>query len=118
MSWDRVLECFADRPNPEAVINRLTKEWAERYGVPFVPIGPDTKITREVWSHKTLDMIFGAMAEIQPLLITDEKPRRMDGPLVSVFFGANRMGQIDGRRRANLWRNIPGQYEVLILCGY
>ena len=118
VSWGRVLTCFSDRHDAMAVIRRLSNEWADRYGLDWPQFGHQTPVNRETWAHDRVGRHLDALALLVPELITDLPPRRMTGPLVLIDFGQGRVGQIDGRRRANLWRDIPGQYEVLrIIAG-
>lgn len=118
VTWDSVLACFADRKAPEAVIHRLASEWARRYGIKYQPIGRQSPVTAEYWPGRAVGEHLDTLARIVPEMITDQKPRRMGGPLVLVDFGQGRIGQIDGRRRANVWRDMPGMHEVLIVCAY
>lgn len=115
MTWAAVLEAFADRGDPQAVIHRLSAEWAERYGVPYQPIGPRNRIRREVWDHHRVGAHLDRLAARVPAMLTTQLPRRFGGALVVVDFGQGRVGQIDGRRRANFWRHVPGQYDVIIV---
>ncbi|WP_420465618.1 hypothetical protein [Panacagrimonas sp.] len=118
MSFADVLRCFADRRDGFATVVRLTDEWADRYSVPRPVFGPDTPVRQEIWSAEQVGAHLDRLARIEPRMITDESPRRLYGPLVLVDFRHGRIGQIDGRRRANVWRHQPGQYGVLILCGF
>ena len=115
-SWASVLICFADRTDPMAVIRRLSNEWADRYGVDWPQFGHQIPVKRETWTHDRVGRHLDALALLVPELITDLEPRRMTGPLVLIDFGKGRVGQIDGRRRANRWRHLPGDYEVLRIC--
>ena len=118
VTWDDVLACFADRSDPAGTVNRLTAEWAGRYGATGRKIGPESRVTRSVWTAEQVGSHLDRLAKIVPALITDTPPRRLTGPLVLVDFGTGKIGQIDGRRRANVWRNMPGEYEVLTICAY
>lgn len=115
MTWAAVLEAFADRGDPEAVIHRLAGEWADRFGLPYRPIGSHCRIRQERWSHIEVGEHLDRLAKIVPAMLTTQMPRRFDGALVVVDFGQGRIGQIDGRRRANFWRHMPGQYDVLVV---
>lgn len=118
-TYAHVIECFTDRTHPQSVIERLVHEWAMRNNVVGYPTPcASMPVRHETWTHEQVGEHLDRLALLQPLLITDDKPRRMDGPLVLVDFGRGRIGQIDGRRRANIWRNTPGSYEVLTLCAY
>jgi hypothetical protein len=44
-----------------------------------------------------------------------DRPPRHDGGAMVLFEVAGKVGQLDGRHRANLWRKRPGVYDVLIL---
>lgn len=115
VSWADVVQCFADRSDPEDVIHRLAAEWAGRYGLPYSPLGPRCKIRRDQWTHHEVGAHLDRLAQMVPALITTTRPRRFGGALVLVDFGRGRIGQIDGRRRANWWRHVPGMYDVLIV---
>lgn len=117
VDWSDVLDCFADRHNPQSVIERLTNEWADRYGLPHPIVGRSSNVHLERWSHIGLGIHLDTIAKIQPLMITDQKPRWLSGRIVVVDFG-DAYGQIDGRRRANVWRHVPGTYEILVICAY
>lgn len=114
VAWAEVERCFADRHNPLAVIRRLSDEWADRFDLPQGILVK--RVERETWSAEQVGRHLDCLAQIEPRLITDQQPRRLDGPLVLIDFGKGRVGQIDGRRRANVWRHQPGRYEVLRIC--
>lgn len=116
MTFADVLRCFSDRRDAFATVVRLTDEWADRYRVARPVMGPDVPVLHTVWSAREVGEHLDRLAQLEPRLITGEPPRRLSGPLVLVDFGRGRIGQIDGRRRANVWRHVPGQYEVLRLC--
>lgn len=118
VGWADVLACFSDRVAKEAVIHRLSKEWADRFGIEYKPVGISSAVHHQTWNHIQVGEHLDRLAIIVPALITTDKPRRLDGPLVLIDFGNGNIGQIDGRRRANQWRNIPGNYDVLTLCAY
>ena len=113
---NRVLACFGDRGNPWGVIRRLATEWAGYYGLPAPMIGPHTQVRAEVWNGPQVRDHLHRLARLQPRLLTTDRPRRLDGPLVLIDFGQGRIGQLDGRRRANVWQHGHGEHEVLILC--
>lgn len=115
MIWADVLACFSDRAEPEGVIHRLAAEWAQRYGVAYRPIGAHSRVRCESWSSDEVGAHLDRLAKIVPALITTTQPRRFGGPLVVIDFGQGQIGQIDGRRRANFWRHVPGKYDVLIV---
>lgn len=115
MTWLAVLEAFADRGDPEAVIHRLAGEWADRFRLQYCPIGPHCRIRQESWSSVEVGWHLDRLAKIVPAMLTAQMPRRFDGALVVVDFGQGRVGQIDGRRRANFWRHMPGNYDVLVV---
>lgn len=118
MSWRDVIACFADRTDPVATIDRLANEWADRFGLPHPQFDGNTPVARETWDAEQIGEHLDALARIEPRLITNQQPRRLGGPLVIVDFGGGRIGQIDGRRRANVWRHTPGTYEVLRICAF
>lgn len=118
--WSDVLDCFADRSDPLATIQRLGSEWAERYYLnkPRLVFGPHMMVLREYWHGSRIDEHLENLAVMVPALITDLKPRRLSGALVIVDFAGGRIGQIDGRCRANVWRHIDRTFEVLRICAY
>ena len=118
--WSDVIACFSDRRNPLATIHRLSDEWAQHHDI--APRRPrydeNTMVQREWWSNERIDEHLTDLAQIVPALITELKPRWLLGAIVIIDFGAGKIGQIDGRRRANLWRHEKGIYEVLRICAY
>ena len=117
-NWPDVLACFADRSNPLSVIQRLGDEWAERHQLGSPSFGPHMPVLREWWPGERIDEHLKDLAVMVPALITDLKPRRLSGALVIVDFGGQRIGQIDGRRRANVWRHMNDVFEVLRICAF
>lgn len=111
-----MMACFSDRVNPPQVIARLIAEWADRLAVPKPPQQWTSTVHLEHWTHVEVGEHLDRLAILQPRIITTERPRRYTGPLVVIDFGGGRIGQIDGRRRANYWRNIVGSYPVLVIC--
>lgn len=113
-----LIACFADRSDPWSVIRRLTAEWAGYYGLPAPDVGPGTPVRRETWTGAQVREHLHRLAVIQPRLLTSDPPRWPNGPLVLIDFGEGRIGQLDGRRRANVWQHGNGKHEVLILCAF
>lgn len=118
VAWTEVLACFSDRRHPVSVIDRLVNEWADRFGLPHPRLAGIAPVSRETWTAEQVGAHLDRLAVIEPRLITNQLPRRLTGPLVIVDFGQGRVGQIDGRRRANVWRNTPGEYGVLRICTF
>jgi hypothetical protein len=98
------------------VISRLVDEWAQRYGVPVPADRWAAVVHVEQWTHIEVGAHLDRLAKIVPAMLTTDKPRWYTGPLVVIDFGQGRIGQIDGRRRANYWRNVEGTYPVLRIC--
>lgn len=119
-NWADVLACFADRKEPLAVIQRLGNEWAEHYNLtrPIPTFGSHMVVVREHWPGHEIGEHLDKLAIIVPALITCQKPRRLSGAMVIVDFASERIGQIDGRCRANVWRGMRGLFEVLRICAY
>lgn len=118
VGWPDVLACFADRSSPIATIDRLVNGWADRFRLPHPRLAGIAPVQRETWTAEQVGAHLDRLAQIEPRMITDQQPRRLSGPLVIVDFGHGRIGQIDGRRRANVWRHTPGAYEVLRICAF
>jgi hypothetical protein len=118
MIWPEVVRCFADRRNPVYEIQRLSNHWCERYRIHSPTLGSHCEVVREHWDNHKLGAHLDEMARWAPNIITSMKPRRLKGPIVIVDYGKGRVGQLDGRRRANVWRHIQGTYEVLRICAY
>jgi hypothetical protein len=116
VTWREVLDCFSDRTSPIATIDRLANGWANRFKIPHPRLIGIAPVQRETWTAEEVGAHLDRIAVIEPRIITDQLPRRHSGPLVIVDFGQGRVGQIDGRRRANVWRHEPGSYEVLRIC--
>lgn len=111
--WNEVMYQFRDRADPIGVIHRLSEEWAVRFGLEYEPVGPHSHITKEKWGHEQVREHLERISRVEPRMRTDLRPRRLDGAIVLLDFGQGRVGQIDGRRRANVWKDRPGQYDIL-----
>jgi hypothetical protein len=91
-------------------IQRLADKHAAFFGLTPKPV--DGLVRAEYWSGEKLGVCVDALAGHR--FITDEKPRRADMPITAI----ERDGVtliIDGRKRANLWRNDPGPHPVLVI---
>lgn len=117
-SWHEVAALFPR----EADALRNAEGWAARYG--DVPRDyRRCRVVLEAWSHVELAALMEAMAEFEPRMTADwvngvnnaQLPPRVDGlPAALVRFG-ERFGMIDGKRRANRWSRVPGDYAVLVV---
>lgn len=105
---------FSRTERPLDMMNRLAQQWSPRFGVELPEITCDTPVRRESWTHLQVGEHLDRMVEICPKMVVDKMPRYNTGALILFEYGGH-VGQLDGRHRANLWRNIPGQYDVLIL---
>lgn len=117
-SWHEVAALFPT----EAHAIRNADGWAARYG--DVPREyRRCRVVLEAWSHSEIAALLAAMSEFEPRMTADwvdgmnnaQLPPRVDGlPAVLVRFG-ERFGMIDGKHRANRWKQTPGQYAVLVV---
>jgi hypothetical protein len=116
--WHEVVRLF---PTETDAI-RNADGWAARFKVPL-PNYRDAKVTLEAWDASELRAQMEWMSEYEPRMTVDMDgatnnatlPPRVDGlPAVVVKFG-NRYGMIDGKHRANRWKETPGLYAVLVV---
>lgn len=96
--------------------------WATRFGVERDRFTCG-QIQLESWSAEELAAAMDEMSAHEPRMTVDmvdgvnnaALPPRVDGlPAVVVRFG-DRIGMIDGKHRANRWKQTPGQYAVLVV---
>ncbi|MFZ2252613.1 MAG: class I SAM-dependent methyltransferase [Minisyncoccia bacterium] len=102
-----------------AIAKRLAARWTAHFGV--APINwRDKAIKAEYWSAERLASLLGAMSAdpvvggFENEIITDDPPRRTDGPL-TIIRSQGREALIDGRRRANIWAKGSGVHPVLVV---
>src|SRR5690554_55153 len=107
---DDVRRQFAWHRDGENAIVRLSRDWAGFYGVPWRnPI--NGKISAEYWTPQRIGTLLDRMADTPRTdgakneMHTSLKPYREDAPLTVVRFGGGMEALLDGRRRANKWRN-------------
>ena len=96
-------------------INRLASHWAPRLKEPIPQITTATPVTHEQWTHEQVGKHLDRMAKLCPAMIVRNPPKMDGGAIVLFRLPSGKIGQLDGRHRANLWRNCPGVYDVLIL---
>lgn len=96
--------------------------WAARLGVDPHRFSTG-QVKLESWSADELAEVMDEMSAVEPRMTVDmvdgvnnaALPPRIDGlPAVVVRFG-DRVGMIDGKHRANRWKQTPGQYAVLVV---
>jgi 2-polyprenyl-3-methyl-5-hydroxy-6-metoxy-1,4-benzoquinol methylase len=112
--WDDVVAQFSHDHGEDAWDNlkRLADKHAAFFGLPPNPMGVFVTVRAEYWSGEKLGACVDALAGHR--FITDVRPRRTDMPITAI----ERDGVtliIDGRKRANLWRNEPGPHPVLVI---
>lgn len=106
---------FAPKETPIQLMNRLAQHWAPRLGAKVPEITPEVRARKERWTHEQIDRHITKMAKLCPKMIVRQPPRFDKGPIVLFELADGQIGQLDGRHRCNLWRNRPGEYDVLIL---
>lgn len=109
--WADVEAAFSRAPGD--TIDKLVGHWAARIKVERPQLTPDTPLTVEWWTHQDLGAYVDQIARTDPGMVVTRKPRREDGPLIA-FKRDGRHGLVDGRCRANLWRDRPGVYPVIV----
>jgi hypothetical protein len=106
---------------PEMTRVRLN-EWAGRYGV-RAPVWERCSVRLEGWAASKIGEVLGEAARLQPRLLEEfvqgvnmaTTPPRVEGlPIAVVYFGQGRFGFIDGKHRANKWKQFPGTYAVYV----
>lgn len=118
-SWAEVLPIFFFHRDGVLAIQRLTNRWTRIFGLSRVDIYKGI-IKHEIWSHERIGQTLVDMQKQSDakkagqVVLTDEKPRYLEGPLV-VVQTQGRAFIIDGRRRANVWRTMEGNYPVIII---
>ena len=115
-NWHDVGECFRYHrgETPLQAANRLAQHWPPRLKVAVPEITAETPVRRERWTHEQVGQHLDRMVGLCGAMAVDRPPRHDGGALV-LFEVAGKVGQLDGRHRANLWRKRPGLYDVLIL---
>lgn len=78
----------------------------------------------EAWHSDRIGEVMSGMARVEPRMTWDVKdgvnnaalPPRVDGmPPVVIKFAGGKYGMIDGKHRANRWKNLPGTYAMLVV---
>ena len=110
--WQDVVNAFADRK--PGTLDTLAEHWSVRIGVDKPELKKGIPLTVEWWTHDRLGAYIDEIAKTDPAMIVTRKPRRTDGPLVA-FERDGKYGMVDGRCRANLWRNVPGVYPIIVM---
>jgi hypothetical protein len=118
-SWLEIANAFYG-PHGDRQCRENICGWADRYGVKSPP---EPEVALESWTDKELAEVMEAMSKVEPRVTVDmvkgvnnaTLPPRVDGlPIVLVKFG-DRYGIIDGKHRANKWKQVPGNYAVYII---
>jgi len=110
--WEDVVKAFSDRK--AGTLETLAEHWSARIGVDKPELKKGIPLTVEWWTHDRLGAYIDEIAKTDPAMIVTRKPRRTDGPLVA-FKRDGKYGMVDGRCRANLWRNVPGVYPLIVM---
>jgi hypothetical protein len=110
--WQDIAAAFIDRPS--GMLDKLAGHWSARIQVAKPQLKPGIPLTVEWWTHTALATYIDDIAKIDPAMVVTRKPRRDTGPLIA-FKRDQRYALLDGRYRANLWRNKPGLYPVIVM---
>jgi SAM-dependent methyltransferase len=121
-TWGDVLDQFANKKDPIGTIRRLTAVWVRRMAMPPVDMSENGVMVRACsWTHLQLGALLEKMLDLakkdptmRAELLTNERPAHQDRPLTILSAGGQYAG-IDGRRRMNIWKDIPGRYPVLLV---
>ena len=117
--WENILPLFFFHRDGVLAIQRLAREWTRLYGLRRVDVFQGT-VVNEKWSNRRIAGLLDQMQKIsdarsaQKHLRTVETPRHVEGSLVVVRTQGTEF-LIDGRRRANIWCTMPGQYAVWVI---
>ncbi|MCO7728495.1 hypothetical protein NJB93_18060 [Brucella intermedia] len=117
--WENILPLFFFHRDGVLAIQRLAREWTRLYGLRRVDVFQGT-VVNEKWSNRRIAGLLDQMQKTsdarsaQKRLRTVETPRHVEGSLVVVRTQGTEF-LIDGRRRANIWCNMPGQYAVWVI---
>lgn len=117
--WENILPLFFFHRVGVLAIQRLAREWTRLYGLRRVDVFRGN-VVREKWSNRRIGELLDQMQKVsdarsaQKQVRTEEAPRYVDGCLVVVRTQDTDI-LIDGRRRANVWCNMPGQYAVWVI---
>lgn len=119
-TWDDVLAQFQHHGHtPYFEMQRIACEW---FG--HVQPSPEThRVTSTYWPAADLVKVIDwmadqrdATAEPEDHYRTDLPPRFEDGPVTLLRGGPHRtLVVLDGRRRINRWRGLPGLFPVLLI---
>lgn len=117
-TWAKILPLFFFHRDGVLAIQRLTKRWTRICGLSKVDIYQGA-VSCEVWSQRRVKQLLVTMQSLsdenkgKAVVLTEEKPRHTDGPLVVVRTQGYEF-LIDGRRRANAL-NGDGKCTVWII---
>lgn len=107
-----VEKAFSNRA--PGTLDTLLGEWSTRIGVERPAADEVYPLTVEWWTHTMLGDYVDQIRKITPAFFTKRPPKREDMPIIA-FKRDGRYGMLDGRHRANLWRNTPGVYPVIVM---
>lgn len=105
---------YAFKERPFGTIERLLGHWSTRIGVKKPEYDKAFPLTVEWWTHTQLGDYVDLIAKTDPAMVVNRKPRQESLPLVA-FKRDGKYGLLDGRSRANLWRNRPGVYPLIVM---
>lgn len=115
--WHDVEAQFAHQP---VTLQTLADEWAERYGLQPQAM-QNLPVRCEYWGNDELGNAIDKMAEREPRLTREGSPHvatepyTHSAPITVLNFSEGRLGMVDGRHRADKWRNRPGRYPVFVV---
>lgn len=119
--WLDVVDRFEWHRDGAAAIKRLSDAWADAMGIAHIRDFSLARVTCENYDAERIGKLIDDLAAIPRAdgtanrMITNEQPMHDSGPLV-VVRTQGREFMIDGRRRANLWRNRSGElFQCLVV---
>lgn len=116
--WKDVVRQFQYHGHtPEHEMDRLAGDW-----VGHINLRQSTAVvSSEYWSDHALGAVLDVMAAQHDYgkpkhsrYITDLRPR-YEADAVTILYDKGRHVILDGRRRINQWRKMPGRYPVLVV---
>lgn len=118
-NWNDVRRQFAYHGDKTNAIERLTSNWTAAYRLAQVRAANGV-VKAEFWTHDRINDLVEKMAATprpdgtKNAMITQEKPRHTDHP-ITVLRTQGHEAMLDGRRRSNVWRHVPGMYQALVI---
>lgn len=117
--WEKILPLFFFHRDGVLAIQRLARDWTRILGLRSINVFRG-HISLEQWSSCQIGDLLDDMQKKSDLrsagksVCTNEPPRYVEGSLVVVRTQREDI-LIDGRRRANVWRGVDGEYTVWVI---